>query len=79
MSFVTGLLEDGGRYLAERDASVATLRPASGSAADVQAFQSLVRRVRDHEGDGYTILKDHVSSDHGVGLVDLLILALKDR
>lgn len=79
MSFVTGLLEDGGHYLAERDASVATLRPASDSAADLEAFQSLVRRVRDHEGDGYTIRKDHVSSDHGVGLVDLLILTLEER
>lgn len=79
MSFVTELLENGGRYLAEREAGVVTLRPVSNSTTDLQAFQSLVRRVRDHEGDGYRTLKDHVSSDHGVGLVDLLVLTLHNH
>ena len=78
MSFVTELLENGGRYFAERDTDTATLRPASDSSADLEAFQSLVRSVRDHEGEGYSIQMDHVSSEQGVGLVDLLVLKLQD-
>ncbi|CCW18788.1 hypothetical protein EBBID32_31430 [Sphingobium indicum BiD32] len=76
MSFLNDLLENGGNFIAERKEGSAILRPVSNRDADLESFQTVVRRVRENEGDGYAIFKDHVSSERGGNLVDLLILTV---
>lgn len=78
MAFIDDLLESGGNFIIKRSEGIASLRPASDRDADLESFQALVDRVREHEGDGFSVLKDHVSSDRPGNLVDLLILTIKD-
>lgn len=78
MAFIDDLLESGGNFIIERSEGIASLRPASDRDADLDSFQALVGRVRANEGDGYTVLKDHVSSERAGNLVDLLILSIDD-
>lgn len=76
MTFVDDLLENGGNFILERSEGTASLRPASESDADLESFQVLVREVRAHDGEGFSIVKEHVSSDHPGDLVDLLLLSI---
>ena len=76
MSFLDEILEHGGRFIAERSDRSATFRPVSDRDNDLESFQSAVRRLREHEGDGYTICEDHVSSDHGRQQIDLIVVSI---
>jgi hypothetical protein len=76
LGFIDELLENGGHFIAERSGTRATFRAVSDRGNDVESFQTIVGRLRDHEGDGYTILRKHVSSEHGLDFVDLVILSL---
>ncbi|MDK2768101.1 MAG: hypothetical protein KYX69_10340 [Sphingomonas sp.] len=78
MAFIDELAEVGGNFIFTRTEGGASLKPASGSDADLASFQALVRRVRDHEGDGFAIHIDHVCSDRPGNLVDLLVLQIDD-
>lgn len=78
MTFVDDLLENGGNFILERWEGTASLRPASEGDADLESFQGLVRKVRAHDGEGFSVVKEHVSSDHPGDLVDLLLLSIDD-
>ncbi|WP_022685451.1 hypothetical protein [Sphingomonas phyllosphaerae] len=78
MAFIDDLLESGGNFILERSEGIASLRPASDRDPDLESFQAVVDRVRAHEGDGFSVLEDHVSSDRPGDLVDLLSLTIED-
>jgi hypothetical protein len=78
MTFISQLLEGGGNYIMERKTGSATFRPKSSAGADLEQFQSVVRRIRENEGDGYSVFKDYVSSNRPGNMVDLIMLTLED-
>lgn len=78
LAFIDELAEGGGNFIFTRTEGGASLKPASGSDADLASFQALVRRVKGHEGDGYAVHLEHVSSDRPGSLVDLLVLQIDD-
>lgn len=76
MSYIDQLIENGTNFKVERKDGSASFRPVSGSDADVEAFQSVVRDLRAHQGDGYDIHLDHKLSDRPGNLVDLVLVTL---
>lgn len=78
MSFLDELLENGGHFVGERRENIVTFRAASNRSGDIDSFQTLVHRLREREGDGYSISNEHISSDHGMGLVDVIVLSVRD-
>lgn len=78
MAFIDDLLESGGNFIIERSEGIASLRPASDANADLESFQTVVRRVRANDGDGFSVMKDHISSDRPGDMVDLLILTIDE-
>lgn len=76
MSYIDSLIENGTNFRLDRNDKSASFRPASDSEADLQAFQPVVRDLRAHQGDGYDIHIEHTLSDHGDGLVDLVLVTL---
>jgi hypothetical protein len=78
MAFIDDLLENGGNFIIKRSEGIASLRPASDTDADVESFQSVVRRVRANDGDGYSVMKEHVLSDRPGNMVDLLMLIIDE-
>ena len=79
MSFLEKLLEGGAGYTVTMTDGGVSFRPAGGSAADLDAFQEVVSRIEDHEGEGYDIHIKHETSERGKGLVDLVLIALAGR
>lgn len=76
MSYIDSLIENGINFRVDRKDESASFRPASDSETDLQAFQAVVRNLRAHQGDGYDIHIEHTLSDHGDGLVDLVLVTL---
>lgn len=76
MSYIHSLIENGTNFRVDRRDEHASFRPASDSEADILAFQPIVRDLRAHQGDGYDIHIEHTLSDHGDGLVDLVLVTL---
>lgn len=76
MSYIDSLIENGTNFRVDRKDENASFRPASDSEADLQAFQPVVRDLRAHQGDGYDIHIEHTLSEHGDGLVDLVLVTL---
>lgn len=75
MSYLEDLIENGTGFKVQRSPGTVSLTPVSRSDADLVSFQSVVRNLQRHEGEGYTIFKDHKTSDRGEDLFDLIILA----
>lgn len=78
MAFIDELVEGGGNFIFTRSEGGGSLKPASGSDADLASFQNLVRRVKANEGDGYSIHLEHACSDRPGNLIDLLVLQIED-
>ncbi len=78
MAFIEELLENGGNYIVQRSKGGASFSPVSGKDADIQSFQSLVRRLRERDGDGFEIFKEHPMSDRGGDLVDLVMVTIDE-
>lgn len=78
MAFIDDLLESGGAFVIERSEGIASLRPASDADAYLESFQSVMRRARANDDDGFSVMKDHVSSDRPGKMVDLLILTIDE-
>lgn len=78
MSYIDTLIADGTHFRVDRKGGRVSFQPAGDSAADLDAFQSVVRNLRTNEGDGYAIHIEHPVSDHGHGLVDLVLVTLDD-
>ena len=78
LSYIDTLIANGTHFRVDRKDGSASFRPAGDSAADLDAFQSSVRNLRANEGDGYAIHIEHPVSDHGQGLVDLVLVTLDD-
>lgn len=78
LSYIDTLIADGTHFRVDRKDGSASFRPAGDSAADLDAFQSVVRNLRANEGDGYAVHIEHPVSDHGQGLVDLVLVTLDD-
>lgn len=76
MSYIDRLIENGTNFRVDRKDESASFRPSSDSEADLQAFQPVVRDLRAHKGHGYDIHIEHTLSDHGDGLVDLVLVTL---
>lgn len=76
MSYIDRLIESGTKFRVDRKDGNVSFRPASDSEVDLQAFQPVVRDLRAHQGDGYDIYIEHALSDHGDGLVDLVLVTL---
>ena len=78
LAFINELVEAGGNFVFTRTEGGASLAPASDREGDLASFQNLVRRVRAHEGDGYQIHLEHVSSERPGSPVDLMVLTIED-
>jgi len=78
LNYIENLIPNGTNFRVDRKPDSASFRPAGSSPSDLEAFQSVVHDLHAHEGDGYRIHIAHRSSDHGHGLIDL-VLATLDR
>jgi hypothetical protein len=78
MTFIDQLLKGGRHYIAERKTGSASFRPKGSAAADLERFQPVVKQIYESAGDGYSVFKDHASSDRPGNPVDLIILTLDD-
>lgn len=77
MAYINRLIEIGTNFRVDCKHGTASFRPAGSSVADLQAFQPVVRDLREHQGDGYAIHIEHTLSDHGDALVDLVLVTLQ--
>ena len=77
MNYIENLLANGTNFRVDRKTNSASFRPAGDSSSDLEAFQSVVRDLHNHEGDGYRVHKAHPSSDHGRGLIDLVLVTFE--
>lgn len=62
MTHIDRLIENGTNFRVDRKDGTASFRSAGGSEADLQAFEPVVRDLREHQGDG---------------LVDLVLVTLQ--
>lgn len=76
MSYIDSLIANSTNFRVDRKDENALFRPVSDSGADLQAFQPVVRDLCADQGDGYDIHIEHALSDHGGGLVDLVLVTL---
>ena len=78
MSYIDRLIEGGTNFRVEcRDGS-ASFRPAGASDDELSRFQSVVRDLREHRGDGYDIHIEHEVNDRPGKLVDLVLVTIAD-
>lgn len=76
LSYIENLIANDTNFCVDRKVDRAAFKPAGDSPEDLEAFQSVVRDLRTHEGNGYRIHIAHPSSDHGHGLIDLVLVTL---
>ncbi len=76
MSYIDSLIENGTNFRVDRQDESASFRPTNDSETALQAFQPVVRDLRAHTGQGYDIHIEHTISDHGLDLVDLVLVTL---
>lgn len=74
--FVERLLSGGNDFRVTQNGNVVTLKPRGSTHDDLKLFQPIVELARRNEGDGYEITMEHPCSDHGYGLIDLLLIQL---
>jgi hypothetical protein len=74
MTQLETMLAGGPGYEVSRFDGGASFRPIGSAAADLDAFQEIADDLARHNGRGYQVFKDHVSSDHGDGLYDLVMI-----
>lgn len=77
MSYIDDLIEHGTNFNVRRGDGTASFTPVSGRDEDLDAFQGVVRELRRNEGDGYSIHIDHVMSDRGGRVIDLVMVTLR--
>lgn len=77
MSYISSYIESGSGFRVDKRGDGATFKPLSGSAADLRVFQSTVRALREHEGDGFVIVAAHVDSDGAARSVDMIVVKLE--
>ena len=78
MSYIDRLIEDGTNFRVERRDGSASFRPAGASDDELERFQSVVRNLREHCGDGYDIHIEHKMSDRPGDLIDLVLVTIED-
>lgn len=76
MSYIDELLESGGNFIVQRAEGSASFRPASEKDSDLESFQALVRKLRQRDGEGFRIFREHVTSDRAEDLVDLVVVTI---
>ncbi|KQT33678.1 hypothetical protein ASG29_06610 [Sphingomonas sp. Leaf412] len=74
MSYIDDLIENGTNFQVRRGEGTASFTPVSGRDEDIEAFQGVVRDLRCHEGDGYSIHIDHLMSDRAGSFVDVVMI-----
>lgn len=77
MSYIDELLESGGNFIVQRSEGSASFSPASERDGDLQSFQTLVRNLRERDGDGFRIFREHRMSDRAEDWVDLVIVTVE--
>ena len=77
MAFIERLLKGGPHYQVEQRDRAISLKPNSGSADDIQAFQAVLQEAYEHEGEGYSVILSHFENDV-TGLIDALLLQLEE-
>lgn len=78
MSYIDRLIEDGTNFRVERRDGSASFRPAGASDDELERFQSVVRDLREHRGDGYDIHIEHEMNDRPGKLIDLVLVTIED-
>ena len=76
MSVIKRLLDGGPDHEVSLSKGGASLRPRGDTDAQLDAFQAIADEAIRHDGEGYTILLDHRSSDRPGNLIDLIIMQL---
>ena len=76
MSYIDELLESGGNFIAQRTEGGASFRPSTEKESDLESFQSVVRKLRQRDGDGFRIFREHVTSDRPHNVVDLVVVTI---
>lgn len=74
--FLEELARGGPAHEASMNADALTVRPIGDQQAHLQAFQSVVARIRREEGDGFSIFLEHPTSDTATTYIDLVMLAV---
>ena len=76
MSYIDELIESGGNFIVQRTKESASFRSAGEKDSDLESFQALVRKLRQRDGDGFCIFREHMISDRAEELVDLVIVTI---
>lgn len=79
MTFLTEILGGGSNFEVKLNQDGASFGPIGSSDDELAAFQIIVGKMEEHDGDGYTVAYRHFSSDHGLRLCDLLIIVIDDE
>jgi hypothetical protein len=77
MSYIDELVESGGNFIVQRAEGRASFSPASEKDSDLESFQALVRKLRQRDGDGFRIFREHITSDRAEDLVDLVVVTIE--
>lgn len=77
MSYFDELLESGGNFIVQRSEGSASFTPTSEKEGDLQSFQTLVRRLRERDGDGFRIFRERLTSDRAEDFVDLVVVTME--
>lgn len=64
-------------HCARRERNVLSLRPVNRSAVSLRAFQALVDLARLHDGTGYRIFKEYMTTRAGIDLIDLVLIEIQ--
>jgi hypothetical protein len=75
LAFLDTLLSGGSGYVVTLTEGGASFQPVSNSEEHLEAFQQIVTLIRMNEGDGYSIYKEHATSDRGVLLIDRVVIS----
>lgn len=75
--FLEELARGGPAHKASMTADALTVTPVGNDEADLQAFQSVVARIRKEEGDGFSIFLEHPTSDTATTYIDVMTLAVE--
>ena len=78
MTYIARLIEDDTNFRGKRRDGNASFRPAGAFDDELERFQSVVRDLREHRGDGFDIHTKHEMSDRPRKLIDLVLVTIED-
>ncbi|MFZ2996986.1 hypothetical protein [Sphingobium sp.] len=78
MSYLDDLIENGTGFQVRRSAGHASFRPTGGSDAEMDAFQTVARKLIRNDGDEYRVANTRRTSDRAQDMFDTVIVSIGD-